>query len=167
MSSILKFSAIAAAASIAFTGTHAFAAGSTSGSASATIASPISIAETTALSFGSVTAGTTAGTVVVAPAGGATYGGGVTNFGGGAVPAAFSVTGAINTAFSVTVDTTATLSSGVNSMTVSSFATNLLAGAGTLSATGTSVVNVGATLNVAANQPAGAYTGTYNVTVNY
>jgi len=77
------------------------------------------------------------------------------------------VTGALNTAYSVTIDTTATLSSGVNSMTVSTFATNLTSGAGTLSATGTATVNVGATLNVAANQAAGAYSGTYNITVNY
>jgi len=167
MSYTTKISAIAAVAAIALTGTQALAANATSGSASATIASPISIQETTGLSFGSVTAGITAGTVTVAPAGGATYGGGVTNFGGGAVPAAFLVTGAVNTAYSVSMDLSATLTSGVNSMTVDTFATNLTNNAGTLSATGTATVNVGATLNVAANQPAGAYTGTYNITVNY
>jgi hypothetical protein len=40
----------------------------------------------------------------------------------------------------------------------------------TLSATnasGTGIINVTGTLNVGANQPSGAYTGTYTVSVNY
>jgi len=166
MSYTTKISAIAAVAAIEHTGTQALAANAITGSASETIAAPISISETTGLSFGSITAGATAGTVVVSPAGGATYTG-VSNFGGGTSAAAFNVAGAANTAYSVTVDTTASLSDGVNSMSVTGIATNLAGGSGTLSATGTAVVNVGATLNVAANQAAGAYSGTYNITVNY
>jgi len=166
MSYTTKISAIAAVAAIALTGTQALAANAITGSASATIAAPISISETTGLSFGSITAGATAGTVAVAPAGGATYTG-VSNFGGGTSAAPLNVAGAANTAYSVTVDTTASLSDGVNSMSLTGIETNLAGGSGTLSATGTAVVNVRATLNVAANQAAGAYTGTYNITVNY
>ena len=50
-------------------------------------------------------------------------------------------------------------------MTVNAFASTP-SGTGTLTL-GTATVNVGATLNVAANQTAGSYTGTYPVTVNY
>jgi hypothetical protein len=77
----------------------------------------------------------------------------------------FTVTGAAGIGFSITLPATATITSGVNTMTVNAF-TSTPSGTGTLVA-GTATVNVGATLNVAANQVAGSYTGTYPVTVNY
>jgi hypothetical protein len=51
-------------------------------------------------------------------------------------------------------------------MTVGSFVSNP-ASTGTLSSGGTGTILVGATLTVSASQTAGAYTGTFTVTVNY
>lgn len=165
MSNMTKISAIAAAAAIAFVSTQALA-GSVTSSASVTITSPITVSETAALSFGSISSGTTAGTVVVSPAGAPTFTGGVSDFGGGATNAAFSVTGTGNASYTVSVDPSATLSNGIDNMTVNTFTSDLTGFVGALSA-GTSAFNLGATLNVAANQADGAYSGTYNVTVNY
>ena len=58
-----------------------------------------------------------------------------------------------------------TLTSGGDTVTVDTF-TDDTAGTGTL-AGGSDSFNVGATLNLGANQPAGNYTGTYTVTVEY
>lgn len=162
MSYMTKISAIAAVAAVALTGANALA-GTTTGSASVTILSPITVTETAQLSFGSISSSATAGTVVVAPGGTVTYGGGVTNFGGGAVPAAFNISGTGNSAYTVVTDTSTLLTSGANSMTVDQFTNNA---SGSLTA-GADSFNIGATLNVGINQPDGVYTGTYNVTVNY
>lgn len=90
--------------------------------------------------------------------------------------AEFICTGAKSTNFTITVPTASTTikdngGTGSNSMTVTDFtAGNLTASisGGTLdSSTGTSNFYVGGTLNVGANQAAGTYTGTFNVTVAY
>jgi hypothetical protein len=162
MNSVTKISAAAALSAIVFTGSQALAASAT-GSASATIAQPIAVSETTSLNFGTVTTSASAGTAVVSTASGLTTTGGVAAFGGTPSAAAYSVTGEGSSAFTVSLPTTATISSGANTMTVDTFTHN----AGAALSGGSATFNVGATLNVGANQPSGAYTGTYTVTVNY
>jgi hypothetical protein len=74
----------------------------------------------------------------------------------------YTVAGETGKAYTVTFPTNATLLSGGNSMTVNNFTENSAA-----SPTVPATFNVGGTLNVGANQPAGLYQGTYTITVNY
>lgn len=144
--------------------------------ASATIITPISIVKATNLSFGNIAAGTAAGTVVMAPAGTRT----VTGTNGPTLPAStgtvsaatFNITGLVGMTFSITLPASAiTLSNGTpaNDMTLNTFtSTPTVAAGGTLTG-GTALLSVGGTLSVGANQAAGTYNSTSDltVTVNY
>ena len=112
------------------------------------------------------------GTVILAPAGTRTTGGG----GGVTLPATtgtvtaadFTVTGNGNYTYAITLPSSATLTrvGFTETMTANTF-TSTPSGTGTLSG-GTQNLKVGATLNVAAAQVAGLYTcSSFNVTVNY
>ncbi len=83
--------------------------------------------------------------------------------------AQFTVTGTAGYTYDITLPASVTLSSGSNTMTVDTF-TCSKATEGTASISSTPAENVfyvGATLNVAASQAAGAYTNTFDVTVAY
>ena len=140
--------------------------------ASSTIVTPIGITKTVDMNFGNVAINsTTAGTVVLAPAGTRTSTGGVTlpATAGTVAAAEFNVTGANNYTFSITLPSTShEIKSGSNTMSVTNF-TSTPTPTGTLSATGSATVKVGATLNVSAGQAAGTYTSVtpFEVTVNY
>ena len=136
---------------------------------SATIITPIAIAKNVDMNFGNVAVGATLGSVVLTPAGTRSIIGGVTlPAANGTVTAAqFTVSGLGTSTFSISLPSTYTITSGVNTMNIDTF-TSTPSGSGTLVA-GTLIVKVGATLDVAASQPAGTYTnGTgFPVTVNY
>ena len=140
--------------------------------ASSTIVTPIGITKTVDMNFGNVAINsTTEGTVVLAPAGTRTSTGGVTlpATAGTVAAAEFNVTGANNYTFSITLPSTShEIKSGSNTMSVTGF-TSTPTPTGTLSATGSATVKVGATLNVSAGQAAGTYTSVtpFEVTVNY
>lgn len=110
----------------------------------------------------------TGGTITLTPDGVRSSTGGIILLGGGsATSAAFSLTesgtGTPLTWTSITLPSSATLSSGGASMTLTNFTSNpdhrFAAGAPELS--------VGATLEVGPNQPAGNYAGAFSVSVNY
>jgi hypothetical protein len=135
------------------------------GSASVTVAQPIAVSETTSLNFGTITSSASAGTVVISTAGARSVTGGVGELGGSPAAASFSVTGEGNNAFSISLPSSASLTGPGTAMTVNAIAHNA---GGTPSLSGGSrTFSVGATLNVGASQTAGAYTGTYSVTVSY
>lgn len=137
-------------------------------SATATIISPIAITKTADLAFGNIVAGTTTGTVVVSSTGTRSNTGGVTlptATPGTVTAAAFTVTGLANATYTIVPAVVANPTSGSNSMTLTLNANP--SGTGTIGSAGTQVVNVGGTLNVGANQAAGAYTGSFTVTVAY
>jgi len=143
---------------------------SASANASVTLITPIAITKTVDMNFGNVAVGTSPGTVVLAPAGTRTATGGVTLpvTTGTVTAASFTVTGAANYTFSISLPASSiTLKSGANSLTVSTFLSTPTP-TGTLTG-GTATLNVGATLNVPANQAAGVYTTDtpFTVTVNY
>ncbi len=133
------------------------------------------------LNFGSVTPGNTGGTVVLAPTGADEVGtrsttGTVDLIGTDASCAMYTVTGTSGSHYTVTLPTsdvtlTGVGGAGTNTMTLNAFKINLddVADAvtGTLTAAGVSKFTVGGTLSVAANQNAGAYTGTFPVIVAY
>ena len=108
----------------------------------------------------------TGGTVSVTQAGAGSVTGDVALVAGGTVAAdAFTVTGSAARAFNITTSTGNTVSTG--GATPATMALALSAPTtGTLTG-GTFALRVGGTLTVAANQAAGAYTGSYTVTVTY
>jgi hypothetical protein len=136
---------------------------------SATIITPLSITKNVDMNFGAIAVNANAGTVVLSPLSVRTPSGGVTlpTSAIAVSSAAFAVTGLNSATYAITLPTTLTLTSGSNNMSVNAF--TLSTGAGTLSATGTQTINVGATLSVGASQAAGAYVSAtpFTVTVNY
>ncbi len=160
---------VLAAVVIALAPATAFAAPSgnssnASGSATATIVSPIVLTHNTgSLSFATFTTGT-GGTVVVDSAGTATATGDV-----GLVPGAtgsadsFSVTGDASRSYSITTGG-GTVGNGTSTM---SFSTSPSAASQTLSSGGTGSFTVGGTLTVAGTETGGNYTGSYSATVAY
>jgi hypothetical protein len=149
-----------------------FAQETASATATANIVTPIAISKTTDMNFGNVAvSSSTAGTVILAPAGTRTKSGGVTLpvVPGTVTSAAFTITGQENYTYTISLPSTHTLSLSDNSasMVVNTF-TSTPSATGTLTG-GTQTVNVGATLNVGAAQKAGQYTNAtgFEVTVNY
>lgn len=140
----------------------------TTGTASANVISPLSINEDNAMDFGSISGGPLTGTVIMDVAGGRTTTGDAQVIAVGAGTAAtFTITGESTQSYVISY-TDGTLASGLNTMTVDTFTDNA---SGTLAAA-TETFKVGATLNVGALQPTGAYStatgGTaYTITVNY
>ena len=130
--------------------------------ASAQIAIPISVSESTALDHGTVTASGSLGTVTISTAGVRGVTGGVAELGGSPSQGIFAVTGEANSAFSITRDATTTLTGGGDPMVATlsdDNPSNLSSGSAT--------INVGSSLAVAADQAAGAYSSTYSITVSY
>lgn len=152
------------AAFLAFAGT-AYASDTATTTATVTIAQPIAITEVQPLAFGTVSASSAAGTVVVATTGARTVTGGVTTLGGSPTAASYNVTGQGSSAYTITLPSSTTLSGPGTAMTANNFVDD--AGASPTLSAGSGSFNVGATLNVNANQVAGDYSGTYTVTVSY
>ncbi|PKH66999.1 hypothetical protein CXF59_13950 [Flavobacterium sp. ALD4] len=141
-----------------------------SATAAATIVTPIAISNTAPMSFGNVAVTGTGGTVVLLAGGGRNSTGGLTlpTTKGKVTAASFNVTGTAEYAYYVKLPTgpvELTGTSDSDKMGVTDFTSSLL-GDGNLK-DGTQTFTVGATLNVKDNQVAGAYTGSFNVTVNY
>ena len=149
---------------IAIEGLKAQNAVSATAQAGATIIAPMTIAKNVDLNFGNIASGSAAGSVVLSTAGVRTATSVTLPSVNGTVSAAgFTVSGLANASYKITLPGSTTISSGTNSMTINSFtenASNVLAG-------GTETFQVGATLNLAANQAAGSYTGSFAVTVDY
>lgn len=152
--------------------TATFAQETATATATATIVTPISISKTVDMNFGNVAVQTaTGGTVLLTPGGSRTSTSGVTlpTAAGTVTAATFTVSGVGTYTYSITLPSTAlTITSSSNTMTVTDFISSP-SPIGTLAAGGTQTLTVGATLNVAAAQPAGVYVSAtpFNVTVNY
>ena len=131
----------------------------------ADIFAPISISAVGDMDFGTMVPTGTAGTVTVTPAG-ARSSVDVDLFGGFPAAAAFDVTGEPGQAYVITLPSSATLTSGGNTMTVDTF-THDAGASPKLPVGGSETFNVGAMLSVGAAQAAGTYSGTFSVTVNY
>ena len=135
--------------------------------ASANIVTPISITKNIDLNFGNIAASGSAFTVKLSTAGERTSTGGagtLPSVNGTVTAAEFTAAGLSGATYAVTLPSTITITAGTtNNMTVDNFvssSTNILTD-------GSETFKVGATLYVGANQVAGAYTGNFNVTVNY
>jgi Mat/Ecp fimbriae major subunit len=143
---------------------------STSGTSNATIVSPLSINVINPfLAFGQVVPSASPGTVVIT----ANSGGGTTRTatGGASVQpgpfgaSVFFVSGESGSPVTVVLPTSIFVNSGANTMTVDTFQSNPPSPYNQ-PASG-QFLSVGGTLHVAANQAPGAYSGTFDVSVNY
>lgn len=137
---------------------------------SATIIAPIAINKTVDLNFGNIAALTTDQQVTVTPAGdrNSTEPQGLPTATTGTISAAsFTVTGLENATYSIVLPPSFNVTSDGNTMLVNNF-TSTPTATGTLT-DGTQTLNVGATINVGANQAAGTYTNAnaLSVTVAY
>ena len=138
---------------------------------SATSIVPLSITELVSMDFGTLAAGPVAGTVVLGTGSGRTASGDVQLLASGPGTAGqFQLTGEAGQTYSVSFSS-GVLASGVgNLMTLNAFSSNA---SGTVPGSGNETFEVGGTLNVGSNQPAGSYStlngggSPYTVTVNY
>ncbi len=139
---------------------------SATANATAVIFTPLTIATTVPMDFGSL-ASTSGGTLVLGTDNSVTPSAGVTVIGGTPTAASFTVTGISGATYSMSIPASIVLTNGTpaDDMTVDAI-TNTSTGNLT---GGTETFRVGGTLNVAAAQPAGTYTNTTDltVTVNY
>ena len=138
---------------------------------SATAFTPLGIIETVAMDFGVLSGGQAPGTVVLNTAGGRLVTGGAqTLVSGPGTAASFQISGEPNLSYALSFGNGVMANGGGQQMTLTNFTHNSL---GTLPAAGSETFQVGATLNVGTNQPAGTYStanggGTpYTVTISY
>jgi hypothetical protein len=167
---------IAAAAMLSSVATPAFAKTVTS-KTTVDIVTPLSFFISDQLNFGTVLAGTTAGTVILAPTGVRTKTGGVTLVGNSQQVATFSGRGRFNQAVDISMGANTINLTGpgapmqVRTWVIGSTPSAILTAAPLRfrigSATGVFSFPLGATLAVGANQAPGIYTGTYSVTLQY
>jgi hypothetical protein len=167
-----KLALIASIALLGAASAPGFAATATA-TATANIVTPINVSKSTDLSFGKFIV-TTGGNVTINTAGARTSAG-VTELTGSTSAATFAVTGEPSATYTInTTGTSANLTSGANTMalTIASDLTGAgitsgTASTGTLSAGGAQTIYIGGVLTVAAAQPAGAYTGSIALAVDY
>lgn len=151
---------------------NAFSQAAATATATATIIAPIAITNALDMNFGNLTVQAEAsGTVVIAPAGTRTRTAGVNlpRTTGTFTAASFIIEGASEYAYIITIPSTGyilTNATTLETMTVSAF-TSSPSSTGILD--GSETLNIGATLNVAAEQAPGVYTNAtgFDVTVNY
>lgn len=148
--------------------------------AQAIVVTQLSFFKVDDLNFGKIIAGTTAGTVTVAPAGGRTVTGGTkTATDLTAKPARFAGKGSSNQTVAIAVlsgVSTLTRTGGTEKMTMDTFIigstptatlTTVPLAFRISSTTGIFTFPVGATLHVGGNQAPGNYTGTFTITLVY
>lgn len=166
MRNSLRFAVVGAIAAASFAGS-AQAATTATGNATAEVLSSLTVTSTADLLFGQIAANT-GGTVTVNAD--ATVGSSGTLIATGSrSPAAFNVAGSPNAMVLVSLPTTPvnlTRSGGTETMSLGGFNTNP-GGAFQLDGTGNGLFHVGGTLNVGNAQVAGAYAGSFQVSVEY
>lgn len=132
-------------------------------SASATIIKPITVSQSQALRFGTLTTPTAQSAIVLTPSGVLTTGASTSS--GPHSQGSFLISGEPNTAVNVTVDPSFQLN-GPTSFTVTT-SNDFPSGATTLDTTGASTVNIGGSFTLPVGAPDAAYTGQFNLTANY
>lgn len=152
-------------------GANAFGQASATNTAGAVIIAPITITSDINMHFGTIARGTAASTILLTPGGARSVATGNATLSALApahAAASFTVSGVPTATYAITLPTngTVTLTGPGAPMGVDDFTSNP-ATTGAIGAGGTQTLTVGATLSVAVGQVAGAYSGTFQVTVNY
>jgi Mat/Ecp fimbriae major subunit len=137
---------------------------------------PITLVNATPLDFGSIVPGATNGSVTINARTGARTRTVVTLVGATFSRAQFVGTATVARVVTLTVSPAAsiTITSGANSMVIDNLRVSANGGVATvfgrnytIPATGSMTYNMGGRLVVGANKPAGTYTGTFSLTLNY
>ncbi len=128
-------------------------------------AQSVNITERRTMLFGKVATSNTPGTVVITPSGGKSVTGGVIDLGKNHREAEFRITGPDHALVIVTLPTTATLTGGGGSGTLSNFTMNLTNPID-LGRRGRVDISVGATLSLGTNLPGADYSGSFTVYVD-
>ncbi len=137
---------------------------------------PITLVNSTALDFGSIVPGVANGTVTINSRTGVRTRTVVTLVGSTFSRAQFVATGTVGRIVTLTVSPAAAINitSGANTLVINTLRVSANGGAArtfgqnyTIPASGTITYNMGGRLNVTANKPAGLYTGTFALTLNY
>ncbi|MCL2369384.1 MAG: DUF4402 domain-containing protein [Alphaproteobacteria bacterium] len=134
------------------------------GDASVNITATLAASQTTPMNFGDVTPTASADTVVLSPAGTATSG--TLGLAGSTTAGEFAISGSPDTVLTVSFGA-GSVTDGSNTMNLSDFTTSPTGASIVTDSSGDLTLMVGATLNVGASQVAGAYTGTYTITISY
>jgi hypothetical protein len=133
---------------------------------SSLFAGAVQITNDVPLNFGSLISGGAAGAMVVSSSGATSTTGGVVAFGAAATPGSFTITiEQGNPNYTILLPSAATLTGTGANMTVDGFESTPGTGGHIRPPAGMQVMTVGATLHVGANQAAGSYIGTFNITV--
>jgi len=139
------------------------------GSATANIVMPLEIEKFADLSFGAFAAGPTPGTVSISTSGARSFNGGLTMMSVNdlsPLAATFMVFGYPSASFALTLPSSVNISNGSSQMSIDNFVTDLGSWP-MLDPSGSALMNVGATINVNADQEPGTYVGSFDVTVAY
>lgn len=139
-----------------------------SAQATATIHQHLSLSKNVDLAFGGIITDTDWGTVTIPAnsAGTPNYSGLPAQLAATTAAAKFTANGQDGATFDITLPSTASITNGSHSMTIDNFISSEGTNGVVLSG-GSKEFYVGATLNIAAGQAAGQYTGNFNVTVTY
>ena len=148
----------------ALIGGHANAVDQT-GNASATIVQGLAVNETTAMDFSSIVPDAAGDTITMDTAG-ARSATGSSTFQGTGQAGVFGITGNPSSAITISFSTGDVLSGPGADMSLSNFAHDA-GGSPALDGSGALTLNVGADLGINAAQTAGAYSGTYTISVDY
>ena len=122
-----------------------------------------SAAVETPLNFGTIMSLNTPQSITISPQNGAVSG--ATSINSERTRGTFSVNGPANKSYNVVVPTSVNISNGGNSMTAN--LTSYPATTGQLNNSGQDTLYIGGTLNIGSSQPAGDYTGTYTINIQY
>jgi Domain of unknown function (DUF4402) len=140
----------------------------------AKIVEAITLTETSPMHFGTMTVPTTPATVTINATLGTTSSTGTITLLGTQAPfastAAYTVSGSAGATYAITLPAATIIGSGIpaDNMVVDNFISSVgLTSTINFATPSTDFFNVGATLNLAANQPAGLYNGTFDVSVAY
>lgn len=136
------------------------------GEAIAIIKSVLSVTKGEKMDFGTITSNTTGGAVTLSHTGVRNATAGFDMY-GTSKQATFTIKGEPLTALTVTLADGTLNSGGGANMIVDTFTTSPDIGAVNTDASGDVTLNVGADLNVGANQASGTYEGTYGLTLSY
>jgi spore coat protein U-like protein len=164
-SAIVAFSTVLLAAGLSQAAANSNTTDTETANVTATVVAPITLTKTSDLSFGTFTSDTSACTVAIGATSTQTITGNCAALSGSATSAAaFTVGGSGNRSFTTNVSaTSASLSDGAGH----TMGLTLQNNAPTHLTNGAATINVYGSLAVAANQAAGSYTDTVNVTVSY
>jgi hypothetical protein len=169
MNKVQKIIAGIGALSSLATAAHAQASDTATATGSVSVIQPIAASKVADLAFGTIVKPASGTATVAVDAAGARTVTGTVAVGAGATNAAFNVVGEGGSAFSVSVPSSFSMTSGANSLVVSTVDGSAGGGnlGGTIGNAATASFGVGGNFTLNSATTSGAYTGTFAITASY